>query len=61
MKESIVKRFENDQRRFQKYYHLDITDLQKYDLIIDTTVISAEQAAQQILDFVEKYKKTYKY
>ncbi len=57
MKESIVKRFENDQGRFKKYYNLDITDPNHYDLRIDTTSITADQAAQKILAFLEK---TYK-
>ncbi len=56
MKKSIMERFENDQQRYKKYYNLDITDLTQYDLTVDTTAISAQQAAQEILDFVEKYK-----
>lgn len=58
MKESIVKRFENDQRRYKKYYNLDITAEKQYDLVIDTTKITAQQGAEKILKFLEK---TYKY
>ena len=56
MKESIVKRFENDQMRYKKYYHLDITDETHYDVVIDTTKITAQQTAQQILDFLGRKK-----
>lgn len=58
MKKSLLERFENDQRRYKKYYNLDITDTRQYDLVIDTTKITAEQAAEKILRFLEK---TYKY
>ncbi len=58
MKKSLLERFENDQRRYRKYYNLDITDEQQYDLVIDTTKITAQQGAEKILKFLEK---TYKY
>lgn len=60
MKESIEKRFENDQMRYKKYYNLDITNQRQYDLVIDTTKITAEQAAQKIMEFIRKNRKTYK-
>ncbi|MDO8657079.1 MAG: AAA family ATPase [Nanoarchaeota archaeon] len=56
MKKSIMERFENDQQRFKKYYNLDITDTKQYDLVIDTTKITAEQGAQKILSFLEHKK-----
>lgn len=58
MKASLLERFENDQRRYRKYYNLDITDTRQYDLVIDTTKITARQGAEKILKFLEK---TYKY
>jgi len=58
MKESIMERFENDQMRYKKYYNLDITDTKQYDLVIDTTKITAQEGAQKIIDFLEKYKKS---
>lgn len=58
MKESLRQRFKNDQLRYKKYYNLDITASRHYDLIIDTTRITARQGAEQILKFLEK---TYKY
>lgn len=58
MKESIVKRSENDQMRYKKYYGLDITNPRQYDLVIDTTTITAQQGTEKILTFLEK---TYKY
>lgn len=58
MKKSLQERFDNDQRRYKKYYKLDITDRSQYDLVIDTTKITAPQAVETILKFLEK---TYKY
>ncbi len=58
MKESLRQRFKNDQLRYKKYYNLDIMDTQHYELVIDTTRITARQGAEQILKFLEK---TYKY
>lgn len=58
MKRSLLQRFENDQCRYKKYYNLDITDEQQYDLVIETTKITAQQGAEKIIKFLEK---TYKY
>lgn len=57
MKASLRQRFEMDQLRYKKYYNLDVTDKKQYDLVIDTTKITAEQGAKKIMEFVEKYKK----
>ncbi|MCX6744686.1 MAG: AAA family ATPase [Candidatus Parcubacteria bacterium] len=50
----IKKRVENDKKRYKKYYNLDHTDESHYDLVIDTTDISAEQAASLILKTLPK-------
>lgn len=52
MKKSLRERFENDQRRYRKYYNLDITKHKQYDLVIDTTKITAQQGAERILNFL---------
>lgn len=48
--DDIIKRIESDRRRYKKYYNLDHTDESHYDLVIDTTDITAQQGAEQILD-----------
>ncbi len=58
MKKSIRDRSENDQRRYRKYYHLDLTDTKQYDLVIDTTRITAEQGAERILRFLKESPKS---
>ena len=50
----IKKRVENDKKRYKKYYKIDHTDETNYDLVIDTTDISADQAASLILKALPK-------
>lgn len=54
------EREENDQKRYQKYYHFDYRDRSYYDLVIDTTMLSKEKVFEKVLMFVEKNKKAYK-
>lgn len=54
--QKLQARQENDRKRYKKYYNLDHTELSQYDLVIDTTNISAENGAQKIIDFLEKLK-----
>ncbi|MCB9803021.1 AAA family ATPase [Candidatus Nomurabacteria bacterium] len=51
--EKLQERQKSDKKRYKKYYNLDHTDLSQYDLVIDTTKISAEDGAQEIIDFLE--------
>ncbi|MFA5126771.1 MAG: (d)CMP kinase [Patescibacteria group bacterium] len=44
----------NDLARYKKYYNLDHTDEKQYDFVIDTTHISAQEAAEKILNFIQK-------
>ena len=46
---AVAERIASDAKRYQKYYQVDLTDLSHFDLIIDTTNISAEKVAEQIL------------
>ncbi len=57
VEERVKKRIESDKRRYQKYYGLDYEKEDNYDLIIDTTEISAKEAADKIVSFIQK---TYK-
>lgn len=50
-----IKTRENSEKiRYRKYYDLDPYDKKHYDLVIDTSKISAEEAAERIVEFVEK-------
>jgi len=46
---SIKERVVNDIKRYKKYYKLDHTDESHYDLVVDTTKLTAKQAANLIL------------
>ena len=54
LKKSLVEREENDAQRYQKYYGFDHRDKQNYDLIVDTTDITAAQAAEKILKVIKQ-------
>lgn len=42
----------NDLARYQKYYQLDHTDEKHYDFILDTTHISAKEATDKALEYL---------
>ena len=46
-----------DAKRFKKLYGVDITDLKQYDFVVDTTSISAVEAAGKVLKFIESRNK----
>jgi cytidylate kinase len=52
--EGIKKREESEKKRYQEYYGIDYTDPDNYDLVIDTTSITAAQAVRKIIDFLKK-------
>ncbi len=52
--DDIIKRVENDKKRYKKYYNLDHTLESHYDLVIDTTKITASQATELILKNLPK-------
>ncbi|HLC80482.1 MAG TPA: nucleoside monophosphate kinase [Candidatus Nanoarchaeia archaeon] len=49
----IEERGSCESKRFLQYYQTDPYDQKNYDFVIDTTLISAEQAAEMIKEFVE--------
>jgi CMP/dCMP kinase len=55
MKESLKKRIENDKQRYLKYYNIDCYDKNNYDLIIDTTNITPNEAVEQIISFMNSF------
>jgi len=48
----MIKREKDNQKRFLKYYGIDFLDKKNYDLVVDTTDISAEEAGEKILKFI---------
>ncbi|HIG92591.1 TPA: AAA family ATPase [Candidatus Woesearchaeota archaeon] len=54
MKAGIHEREEGDAQRYKKYYRLDHRLESQYDLVIDTTAITAVQAADRVLAYLEK-------
>lgn len=49
LKKSIQDRIASDKKRYKKYYNLDHTNESHYNLVVDTTKITAKQAAALIL------------
>jgi len=54
--ENIRKRRESEKKRYRELYGLDYYDKKNYDLIVDTTKITAEQVAEKTVDFVRSKK-----
>lgn len=54
---SIRKRMKSDETRYQKYYKVDFLDKSHYDIIIDTTDLTAAQVVDKIIKFIEKRNK----
>jgi cytidylate kinase len=57
VKKSIKNRIANDKKRYKKYYNLDHTQKTHYDLVIDTTNITAKQATQKVLKAIQALAK----
>lgn len=52
--ENIKKREESEIKRYQKYYGINPYEKKHYDLVVDTTSISAEEAVEKIGEFIKK-------
>lgn len=48
------KRIENEKIRYKAYDDINCHDKANYDLVIDTTNITADKAVEKILDYVKK-------
>ena len=57
MKKRIYEREKEDAARYKEFYNLDHRDESQYDLVIDTTTITAQEAADKIIKSI-KNKKT---
>ncbi|MBU1974674.1 MAG: cytidylate kinase family protein, partial [Nanoarchaeota archaeon] len=47
-KEKLAEREENDAQRYQKYYGFDHRDEKQYDLVLDSSKITAQEVAEKI-------------
>ena len=56
MKKSIMAREEEDAFRYKKYYDIDHRDEKQYDLVVDSTSISAVECAEKVLSFIRSKK-----
>ncbi|MBD3249571.1 AAA family ATPase [Candidatus Woesearchaeota archaeon] len=52
-RENIKTREDSERKRYREYYDLDYHDTSHYDLVIDTTDIGAEEAADKIIEFLK--------
>ena len=48
IKKAVAKRVASDQKRYQKYYNVDILDQSHYDLVIDSTKLTPEEIMTKI-------------
>ncbi len=56
IKKRVLERMKNDDIRYKKYYNLDIYKDSNYDLVIDTSRITKEEAVSEIIKFINKLK-----
>ena len=52
-KADMIRRYRMENERYWKLYHVHKEDMSNYDLVIDTTKLTPEETANQI---IEKYK-----
>jgi len=57
-KKDVLKSHENrkksDIKRYKKYYNIDVYNPNNYDLVVDTTNLTIEQAFEKVYTFVKK-------
>ncbi len=53
---NIKRRKESETKRYQQYYGVNYFELKNYDLIIDTTTLTAVQVAEKIVKVVKSKK-----
>ena len=54
--QNIKTREESEKKRYLEYYKLDPYDKKHYDLVVDTTNMTPEQAVEKIIKFIQKEK-----
>ena len=53
---TISARVESDALRYKKYYGVDYTNQKQYDVVINTTHLSAEEVVESIIESMRKKK-----
>jgi len=51
----INERHESDNKRYKKYYNLDVFDKKNYDYIINTTNLTIKEVADKIIEKIRNY------
>ncbi len=54
MQAQLQRIIASERIRYKQYYNLDIDDMKNYDLVIDSSNISAEKVAEKIIKFIKK-------
>ncbi len=55
--EALLERERSDKKRYAQYYGIDPFEESHYDLVLDTTAITAQEAVRRILAFVRERAK----
>ncbi|MFT4302973.1 MAG: (d)CMP kinase [Candidatus Woesearchaeota archaeon] len=56
MKEKMLERMKTENKRYKKYYSIDnIYDKNKFDIIIDTTKLSIQEAFEKLIKQLQQY------
>lgn len=50
---SLMERKVRDTKRYMSYYGINVRDMKNYDLVLDTTDLTVEQASEKVMDFIE--------
>jgi len=56
LRKMLEQRADIDKERYMKYYGIDYTDESNYDLVVDSTNITADEVVDRIMTEVEKLK-----
>jgi len=54
----LINREKSEKNRYEKYYHIDITDTSIYDIIIDSSQRTPDKILSYILQHLKEEKKT---
>lgn len=54
--ESLKKRKDNEKKRYLEFFGIDISDLNNYDLILDTSSLGADEVFEEIKKILTKEK-----
>ena len=55
LKFQIKRRIDSEEKRYLEYYHLYVNNADNYDLIVDTTKLTIEEAVNRILEFIKAF------